>query len=218
MSNSVLDAVAEKILAIRVNHPVRVGINGVDGSGKTFLAKNLADALTVKTSRQVVLSSIDGFHHPRAHRYQKGRESAEGFYHDSFQYDAVRDELLVPLGVSGSRKYRTQVFDHGSDSSIISEEETAANDAILILEGLFLFRNEMRDELDYKIYLDVPFDVTLQRMLERDKDSFSSEAELISMFNARYRAGQELYMNDVRPSDVADVVIDNTDYLNPVIH
>lgn len=217
MSNNVLDSIAEKILEIRVSHPVRVGINGVDGSGKTYFAKDLADALRAKTNRDVIVVSIDAFHHPRAHRYQKGRESAEGFYHDSFQYDAVRDELLAPLGESGDRKYRAAAFDHGSDNPVISEQETATDDAILILEGLFLFRDEIRDELDYKIYLDVPFEVTLQRMLERDKGNFSSKAELTRMFNIRYKAGQELYIKDARPQDVADVVVDNADYLDPVI-
>ena len=38
---SFLDKLAERIARVRKPHPVRVGIDGVDGAGKTFLADEL---------------------------------------------------------------------------------------------------------------------------------------------------------------------------------
>ena len=57
---------------------LRVGIDGVDGAGKTTLADTLADALEA-AGIAVIRASVDGFHHPRAVRYRLGRESPEGF-------------------------------------------------------------------------------------------------------------------------------------------
>jgi uridine kinase len=59
-----------------------VGVDGPDAAGKTTPADHLADALEVPTLRV----SIDGFHQPRELRYQRGELSAEGYYHDSFDY------------------------------------------------------------------------------------------------------------------------------------
>jgi len=51
---------------------VRVGIDGVDGAGKTTFADALATTLQ-QQGRPVVRVSVDDFHHPRAIRYARGR-------------------------------------------------------------------------------------------------------------------------------------------------
>jgi len=62
---------------------LRVGIDGVDGAGKTTFADELAAALA-PFGRPVIRAGVDGFHHPRAVRYRRGRESPEGFFRDSY--------------------------------------------------------------------------------------------------------------------------------------
>ncbi len=212
MRQSIVNNIAEIILKISLPHPVRVGINGVDGSGKTHFAKELFNALKSKTDRQIILASIDGFHNPRSVRYLKGRRSAEGFYTDSFQYQKVQDLLLEPLGPQGSRKYQSRIFNVRTDQVIEEQVCIAEDDSILVIEGIFLFRPELVSELDLKIYLDVSFEVTLHRMLTRDQELFESRAEEIQLFNERYRPGQELYIRQMNPRNVADLVIDNTSF------
>ena len=50
----------------------------------------------------VFRASVDRFHRPRAERYVRGEDSAEGYYRDSFDYDLFRrvliDECLIPGG------------------------------------------------------------------------------------------------------------------------
>lgn len=217
MKEKVINDVADKILNISTSHPLRVGINGVDGSGKTHFAKSLVKALESKTSRQIIYSTIDVFHNPRIVRYQKGRESAEGFYQDSFHYSAVRDLLLQPLSPNGDRKYIDEAFNVRTDEKVEKESTLANNDAILIMEGIFLFRPELAQEIDYKIYIDVPFDIVLKRMLERDRDLYKSELEEAELYKKRYRGGQELYINEMHPKEMSDIVIDNSDFENPLI-
>src|SRR3989338_1864290 len=98
------------ILSVKKSHPVRVGIDGVDGSGKTFMADELAEELKA-SGKQIIRISIDRFHNPREVRYQKGRNSPEGYYFDSFDNKAVFENVLQPLGQTGNLRYRKAHFD-----------------------------------------------------------------------------------------------------------
>ncbi len=110
-----LDRLASLILSVSRPHPVRVAIDGVDGAGKTTLADGLAGIVQAR-ARQVIRGSIDGFHRPRSERLRCGELSPEGYYFDSFDYDALLASLLVPLGPGGDRIYRLMVFDYRMDS------------------------------------------------------------------------------------------------------
>src|SRR5688572_32570063 len=112
-----VDRLAAAIAAVRTSHPMRVAIDGVDGAGKTTLADELVEPLR-RAGREVIRASIDGFHYPREVRYARGPDSPEGYFLDSFDYDAVRRELLDSLGPTGDRKFRTAVFDYRTDRTV----------------------------------------------------------------------------------------------------
>lgn len=57
----VLGELADRILALRWDHPTRVGIDGHSAAGKTTLADELATILRGKTPRPVLRVSIDHF-------------------------------------------------------------------------------------------------------------------------------------------------------------
>ena len=63
----------------------------MDGAGKTTFADELAAEL-LREGRTVVRISVDGFHRPRDERYRRGRHSPEGFWADSYDYDALRTQ------------------------------------------------------------------------------------------------------------------------------
>lgn len=195
----------------------RIGINGVDGSGKTSFTKHLVEYLRTRTDREIISVTVDGFHNPRSVRYEKGRDSAEGFYYDSYNIKEIEEVLLKPLSPGGNRKYRTRIFDVKKDVFVVEEEKKAQESAILIVEGIFLFREELLSYWDYKIFLDVPFDVTLERMLIRDSSLFSSENEERILFEKRYMPGQNLYLKEATPQQKANIIIDNSDFNNPKI-
>jgi uridine kinase len=216
-AHTVIQNLVDRILAISFPHPVRVGINGVDGSGKTVFAKQLVDALRAKTNRQIVVASIDNFHNPKTIRHQRGSDSAEGFYEDSFQYEKLKTVLLDPLAKNGNRQYRTALFNVQTNQPVDQEEQTAQDGAILIVEGIFLFRPDLAECFDFKIYLDVPFEETLARMLERDTADAHAVEKTIQRFHKRYKAGQEIYINTIHPKEMCNVVIDNTNFDQPKI-
>ncbi len=89
---AVLDELAAVICEIQLTHPVRVAINGVDGAGKTRFADELF-APCLKSGREIIRASIDGFHNPRSIRYARGKLSPEGYFRDSFDNDALINSL-----------------------------------------------------------------------------------------------------------------------------
>ena len=81
MPAQMLQKLASSILKVKQNSPLRVGIDGIDAAGKSFLANTLASFLA-KSGHNVICASIDGFHNPQHVRYQRGRYSPEGYYYD----------------------------------------------------------------------------------------------------------------------------------------
>lgn len=199
---------ADRICEPARPQPVRVAVDGIDAAGKTTLATALAGALAER-GRTVIQASVDGFHRPREERYRQGPDSARGYYEDSFDYHALRTNLLLPLGPGGSRRYRRAVFDYRTDSPLDLPFATAPDDAILILDGIFLLRPELVDLWDFRIFVDVGFDIALQRALIRDRDLFGSEEAIRERYLRRYFPAQRLYLESARPTERADAIVGN---------
>ncbi len=205
------------ILGYRKESPVLVGIDGVDASGKTTLADRLAVYLE-QSGRQIIRASVDGFHNRSIIRYRQGKESPSGYYQDSFNHRLLIEKLLQPLS-TGKLEYRERVFDYRIDKAVDVPVQKAEKDAILVMDGIFLFRPELIRYWDIKIFLDVDFDVTVQRAIRRAKDleSPETEQEIIDIYNRRYMPGQKLYFEEANPQEIADILIDNNDFDSPVI-
>ena len=84
---------AEIVARKEKSRPLKVGIDGRCAAGKSVLADELASTLAA-AGLDVLHPSVDGFHHPRAHRCRKGEYSARGYYEDGFDYQTVIDRLL----------------------------------------------------------------------------------------------------------------------------
>jgi uridine kinase len=219
MTRSVcIEQLAASIAAVRLDHPTRVAIDGVDGAGKTRLAEELVEPLARK-GRQVLRASIDGFHRPRAVRYQRGQDSADGYFLDSFDYPALKSELLEPLGPGGDRRFRPAVFDHRRDQPVDVAQQTAAVDAILLFDGVFLQRSELLHLWDLRIWVDAPFDVTVSRAVRRDAGGHDQDQEemIERKYRRRYVPGQVIYLSQCRPREAADIIVNNADLDNPSI-
>lgn len=195
---------------------VIVAIDGLDGAGKTVFADGLAEVFA-ETGAAVFRAGIDGFHRPRAERYVRGRRSPEGFYRDSYDYATFRRVLIDPFRdgaqTAGTTGFQLTAFDVTRDAPVESQWVTAPLDAVLVVDGIFLNRPELQDLWDWSIWLDVPVEVAYGRMALRD----DSDPDPDAPSNARYRQGQEIYLNEARPREAASVIVDNTDLAHPRI-
>jgi uridine kinase len=209
-----LEHLADRIAALQRPHPTRVAIDGVDTAGKTTLADELV-AKVVARGRPVIRASIDGFHRPRAERYRRGADSPEGYYEDSFDYVTLRDLLLCPLGPGGDRRYRRASFDFRTDAAVLASSEEAPSDAVLLFDGVFLLRPELDALWDYRTFVDVAFEVALERAMRRDRARFGSAEAVQARHLKRYIPGQRLYLSATRPRERADVIVENDNPLRP---
>jgi uridine kinase len=209
-----LEATAGLIFEVPYDRILRVAIDGVDGAGKTTFADELA-AVLVARRQTVIRASVDGFHNCKAIRYQRGRASATGFYLDSYNYVGLKQELLDPLSPGGSGRYRTAIFDHRCDSPVLSQVEEASIGSILIFDGIFLHRTELRSYWDFSIFFEVEFTISIPRGAQRGPGFALPDPEAVE--NQRYVEGQKKYLAEYRPEQHATLVIDNNDLLTPRI-
>jgi uridine kinase len=179
-----------------------------------MLANELAVYLEAQ-ERPVIRASIDDFHRPRSERYQRGQDSPEGYYKDTFDYPKFREALLVPLGPQGNRKFKRAVFDVQSDTTLQVKEEEAQVNAILLCDGVFLQRPELDPLWDYRIFVSVDFEVALQRARMRDQYLFGSLEEVQARYLQRYIPGQKIYLQSVHPHERANLILDNNDLAYP---
>jgi uridine kinase len=209
-----IEKLTSHIVNLDPGHPLRIAVDGVDAAGKTFLADELSQALSVQP-RQVILVSVDNFLNLKRIRRGKGHYSPQGFYQDSYNYPALIENLLEPLGPNGSHQYRTAVYDLQNDISLDLPFQTAPQDAILILDGIFLLRPCLLQYWDLSIFLSCDFDVTRTRGTKRDAALFGSLSEAENRYLKRYIPGQQLYFKEAHPLDNADILIDNNNLEEP---
>lgn len=182
---------------------MRVAIDGRTACGKTTLADELSEIL-VADGREVIRTSIDGFHKPKAERYARGRHSPEGYYYDARDLLAINALLLEPLGPGGNREYRTASFDLLNDEPIEAEAKMASPDAILIVDGTFLQRPELSGNWDLVIFVDATEAVSEQRGVGRDARLLGGRDAARQLYATRYQPAYSLYERICAPSINAD--------------
>ena len=204
------EAIAQRLADVLSPGLTIVAVDGVDGAGKTMFADDLAGYLS-DTGLAIVRSGADHFHNPRSVRHARGKTSPEGFYRDSYDYAGLREALFYPARIG--RPARLALFDHRTDQMVAGEGVVLPLPGVLVFDGLFLHRPELRDEWDLGIFLDVPFEVSYARMAARDGSNPMPSAAA----NRRYYKGQQLYLSEADPRAAADILVDYADLDRPTI-
>jgi uridine kinase len=212
--NECIERLATVICDLNLGHPTRVAVDGTTASGKSTLARELTDAVTAK-GRQPIHLSMDGYHHPRQHRWRKGPLSAEGYYEDAYDFSAFVANVLGPLGPQGNLRFKERIIDLATDQAINEPAVLAPADAVVIVDGSFLQRNELTDHWDYRIFVNTHFDVALARGLARDSKALGGAEAARTAYQSRYHAAARLYISDRHPADTASVIVDNDDLDDP---
>jgi uridine kinase len=202
--------------AMNLPHPTRVAIDGITAAGKSTLAGELAVQIQ-QSGRPVIHLTMDGFHHRRQHRHRKGRMSAFGYYDDAYDFAAFVESVLVPLGPAGDRRFRERLVDLATDEPVADERRRAPADAVVIVDGSFLQRPEIRRFWDITVFVDTSFPIALERGVARDAASMGGIERAREAYTTRYHAAARMYVDRVRPVERAAVVVENDDPAQPVV-
>ena len=208
---AVLAALAGHVLAVDRSHPLRVAVDGCSAAGKTTLADELAEVVRARTARLVQRVEIDYFKKAVSARTVFPPDSPDSYYLDSWDNDAIRNDLLIPLGPGGSRRYRTAVMDLPARTPIYGPAQVAPEDMILIADGCFLQRPELDAHWDLRIWVDIGFEEVLRRGVSRDQTWMNSAAGAETRYLTKYIPGERRYLDEMRPADRAELVVDNHD-------
>jgi uridine kinase len=142
-----IDDLADRVMASG-GHPTLVGIDGPSGSGKTTLAARLVERLD-----NVTAVGIDDF------------VSWPDFAGWWPRFDR---ECLTPLLDGCDAHYQGRDWEHDEYGTSLGPWMTAAAAAVIVIEGVTCTRKAVTDRLSYAIWVEAPYNVRLQRGINRD--------------------------------------------------
>ncbi|EOH88080.1 hypothetical protein UAS_00841 [Enterococcus asini ATCC 700915] len=190
--------------------PTIIGINGAITSGKTTLARRLAEYLQ-KQNTPVTVVHIDDFHQPRSLR----QKEASPAYYLAHALDLPRITDLVQKIKAGGFEETWQVLDMGTDEYSKSVEFAITPDSIVIIEGVLLYQKALVELFDYKVYLDISPKEILERGKLRDVPLYG--ARILEQYRQFFIPVQQLYEETAQPKAYSDLVVDVTNFERMIV-
>jgi uridine kinase len=142
--------------------PLIIGIAGGTGSGKTTVARKIADALP---SASVAFLDMDGYYRDFSHLSMEDRRKINWDHPEAFDLDLFASHLMQ-LGRGES--VQKPVYDFTQHIRSSRTEEILAAD-VVVVDGILLFTDErIRDLFDVKVFVDADPDIRLVRRIQRD--------------------------------------------------
>ena len=167
-----------------------VAIDGGMGAGKSTLAKKIHNRLGA-----VAILRTDHFFRP-LNEYPAADLSGEKLYDLYFPWERMRDEALMPL--RGGETARYQRYDWSADRLL--DWITVEPQEIVLVEGVYSSRPELRAMLDATIFIDAPRDERLRRVLARGPNPFGD-------WMTPWMAAEDWYFEHFRPQATADLIL-----------
>lgn len=182
--------------------PFIIAIDGFGGAGKTTFAKKLQQYLTPYYN--VKLFHLDNAIEPAARRYGTGYEEWFEYYYLQWDIKEISNQFFTRVKEC-ERKVFFPFYDEGKDRTMMQSYSIDSFDIILI-EGVFIQREEWRPFIDYSIFLHVPKDVRQIRLMERDNGS----KDLLLKYQRRYWRAEDYYWTTEKPLEgSSQVVLEN---------
>ncbi len=176
-----------------------IGIDGLGGSGKTSLAQRIHGNL-LTGPRQTVLIHLDDHIVPSCYRYDTGRPQWQEYYKLQWDVGGLR-HIFFDLLTSPHLLFHVPFYDKHSDS-IIQKQLDIEEDAVVLVEGVFLQRPEWIEYFDAVIFVDCPFHTRKHRVTSRD-GYLGDEAAILKAYESRYWPAEDYYMTSITPKEQA---------------
>ncbi|MFD0407206.1 hypothetical protein [Kitasatospora sp. NPDC127116] len=166
-----------------------VAIDGTGGSGKTTLAAAVAGHLD-----GAVIVHVDDFYRPMPDRERELLDAEQG-YHRYFDWERLRDQVLIPL--RDDRAARYQVYDWTTGQ--LGAWREIASGTVVIVEGVYSARPELAHYYHFTAYVDTPRGVCLQRVRARGENP--------EEWIGRWRAAEDHYVHTTWPQTRAKLLV-----------
>ncbi|MET9295936.1 uridine kinase [Streptomyces sp. NPDC003077] len=194
------DALVERVLRTTADDGspwLRVAIDGAPAARPDALAARLAEGLRVR-GRSVHKAGTHGFLRPASLRLEYGKEDPDAYYDEWFDRRALWREVFQPLEPGGTGRVLPDLWDPVTDRATRSGYRELPPGGVLLLHGPLLFGHWFPFDLSVHVKL------SPAALARRSPDG---ERWTLPAF-ARYE-------DEVRPEEVADVVVRADDPRHP---
>ncbi len=179
-----------------------VAIDGASSAGKTTLAEHI---LNHRPSYSIV--HVDDFYRHIDSEAMANLTPEQG-YHRHFEWERLRDEVLHPLLQGRTCRFRR--FDWEKMQPGKWAEVTPRD--VVMIEGVYSFRPEIRQFYSFAIFVDLPRDIRLRRSLNRAPAGFGPvRKEEHRLWLESWMAAEDWYLENIRTIESADLVVSGDD-------
>ncbi len=181
-------------------NPLIIGIAGGSGSGKSTVARRVAQALP---GARVAFIDMDAYYKDHQHLTMEERRRVNWDHPDAFDLDLLADHLTA-LGRGES--IDKPVYDFVSHRRADETVRIEAAD-VIVLDGILLLVDaRVRDRCDVKVFVDTDADIRLIRRIRRDMAKRGRPLEEI--LDQYLNTVHPMHLQFVEPSKrYADVII-----------
>lgn len=180
-----------------------IGIDGLGGAGKSTISEKLCRNFS-EHGFHTVLLHIDDFIHMRKLRYNSAYPDWQCYYDLQWRFDYFSN-IINEIKSRHDDHVDIELYDKENDT-YYQQRFSVLDKTIVIVEGIFLQREEYCNIFDYMIYIDIPEQIRLDRVLKRDT-YIGDERQIIDKYKSRYFPAEHRYMEQFCPQNNADLVI-----------
>ena len=180
--------------------PLIIGIAGGTGSGKSTVARRVAEALV---SSSVAFLDMDAYYKNFAHLPMAERRRVNWDHPEAFDVDLLVDHVSRLAAGESVQKPVYDFVEHARSDVTLP----VAPADVIVIDGILLFVDErVRDLCDVKVYVDADADVRLIRRVRRDMASRGRPLdEILEQYLSTVRP---MHLQFVEPSKrYADVIV-----------
>lgn len=180
--------------------PLIIGVAGGSGSGKSTVARNVAQALQAES---VACIDMDAYYRNHAHLPLPERRKVNWDHPDAFDWPLLVDQLGR---LSAGEAIEKPVYDFLSHTRA-ARTVVIPPAQVVVIDGILLFSDaRVRDLCDVKVYVDADADVRLIRRIRRD--IAKRGRPLDEILDQYLTTVQPMHLQFVEPSKrYADVIV-----------